>query len=200
MPGSPGSIFLIGMKNMKSKSLARHLLLPTLIASLLAACGDKKAAAPAAGAGAGAPPPANVGVITIAPEQVANVTELPGRIEAVRNAEVRARVGGIVQKRMFNEGSEVRAGATLYQIDPAPFKAAASNAEAVLARAEANLGQATTRLNRYRSLVDTNAISKQEFDDAQSVQKLAAADVAAAKAALDTAKLNLSYSTITAPI
>ena len=179
-------------------STARLLLVPTVIVSLLAACGDKKPAAP--GPGAGAPPPANVATISIAPEQVANVTELPGRIDAIRNAEVRARVGGIVQKRVFNEGSEVRVGATLYQIDPAPFQAAVSNAEATLARAEANLGQANTRLNRYRSLVDTNAISKQEFDDAQSAQKLAAADVAAAKASLDTAKLNLSYSTITAPI
>jgi len=179
-------------------STARLLLVPTVIVSLLAACGDKKPAAP--GPGAGAPPPANVATISIAPEQVANVTELPGRIDAIRNAEVRARVGGIVQKRVFNEGSEVRVGATLYQIDPAPFQAAVSNAEASLARAEANLGQANTRLNRYRSLVDTNAISKQEFDDAQSAQKLAAADVAAAKASLDTAKLNLSYSTITAPI
>ena len=177
---------------------ARLLLLPTVIVSLLAACGDKKPAAP--GPGAGAPPPANVATISIAPEQVANVTELPGRIEAIRSAEVRARVGGIVQRRLFNEGSEVRAGATLYQIDPAPFQAAVSNAEATLARAEANLGQTNTRLNRYRALVDTNAISKQEFDDAQSAQKLAAADVAAAKASLDTAKLNLSYSTITAPI
>lgn len=197
-PGYPWLHFLIGMKTMNSKSFARHLILPTLIASLLAACGDKKAAAP--GAGAGAPPPANVGTITIAPEQVANVTELPGRVEAIRNAEVRARVGGIVQKRMFNEGGEVHAGAVLYQIDPAPFQAAVHNAEALLARAEANLGMANTRLNRYRALVDTNAISKQEFDDAQSAQKLAAADVAAGKAALDTAKLNLSYSTITAPI
>ncbi|MEY4207903.1 MAG: hypothetical protein RLZZ20_1055 [Pseudomonadota bacterium] len=177
---------------------ARLLLVPTVIVSLLAACGDKKPAAP--GPGAGAPPPANVATISIAPEQVANVTELPGRIEAIRSAEVRARVGGIVQRRLFNEGSEVRAGATLYQIDPAPFQAAVSNAEATLARAEANLGQTNTRLNRYRALVDTNAISKQEFDDAQSAQKLAAADVAAAKASLDTAKLNLSYSTITAPI
>ena len=183
---------------MKFSPTACLLLIPTVIVSLLAACGDKKAGAP--GPGAGAPPPANVATIIIAAEPVANVTELPGRIEAIRSAEVRARVGGIVQKRLFNEGSEVRAGATLYQIDPAPFQAAVSNAEASVARAEANLGQANTRLNRYRTLVDTNAISKQEFDDAQSVQKLAAADVAAAKALLDTARLNLSYSTITAPI
>ena len=176
---------------------SRALLPSALLLLLLSACGDKKPAAPP---GAGAPPPANVGVITVATEDVANITELPGRIEAVRNAEVRSRVGGIVQKRLFGEGSEVRAGAVLYQIDSAPFQAAYSSAEAALARAEANLGQATTRLNRYRGLVESNAISKQEFDDAQSSQKLAAADVAAAKAVLDNARLNLSYSTITAPI
>ena len=176
---------------------SRALFPSALLILLLSACGDKKAVPPAA---AGAPPPANVGVITVATENVANTTELPGRIEAVRNAEVRARVGGIVQKRLFGEGSEVRAGAVLYQIDSAPFQAAYSSAEAALARAEANLGQATTRLNRYRGLVESNAISKQEFDDAQSSQKLAAADVAAAKAVLDNARLNLSYSTITAPI
>ena len=147
----------------------RSLVLSALLLSLLSACSDKKPAAPA---GAGAPPPANVGVMTVAPEDVANTTELPGRIEAVRNAEVRARVGGIVQKRLFGEGSEVRAGAVLYHIDPAPFQAAYNSAEAALARADANLGQATTRLNRYRALVETNAISKQEFDDATSAQKL----------------------------
>lgn len=187
---------MIGMNNMNPTSIARFVVVPAVLASLLAACGDKKQVAP----GAGAPPPANVATMTIAAEQVANVTELPGRVEAIRNAEVRARVGGIVQKRLFNEGSEVRAGATLYQIDAAPFQAAVSNADALLARADANLGQANTRLKRYHALVETNAISKQEFDDAQSAQKLATADVAAAKAALDTAKLQLSYATVTAPI
>ena len=144
---------------MNLSPVVRLLLIPTVIASLLTACGENKPAAPAAGAGA--PPPANVATIIIASEEVANVTELPGRIDAIRNAEVRARVGGIVQRRLFNEGSEIRAGATLYQIDPAPFQAVVSNAEAVIARAEANLGQANTRLNRYRALVETNAISKQ---------------------------------------
>ena len=176
---------------------SRSFFLYVLLLLSLYACSDKKPATPP---GAGAPPPANVAVITVAPEDVANTTELPGRIEAVRNADVRARVGGIVQKRLYGEGSEVRAGAVLYQIDAAPFQAAYNSAEAALARADANLGQVNTRLNRYRSLVDSNAISKQEFDDVLSAQKLAAADVAAAKAVLDNARLNLSYSTITAPI
>jgi membrane fusion protein (multidrug efflux system) len=178
---------------------SRSFLPYALLLLALSACSDKKTATPT-GPGAGAPPPANVAVMTVAPEDVANTTELPGRIEAVRNAEVRARVGGIVQKRLFGEGSEVRAGAVLYQIDAAPFQAAYNSAEAALARADASLGQVNTRLNRYRALVESNAISKQEFDDALSAQKLAAADVAAAKAVVDNARLNLSYSTITAPI
>jgi membrane fusion protein (multidrug efflux system) len=139
-------------------------------------------------------------VITIAPEQVSNINELPGRVEAVRTAEVRARVGGIVQKRIFNEGSEVRLGQPLYEIDPAPLQAALASADAILAKAEANLGQANAKANRYKGLVDSNAISKQEYEDLLSNQKLAAADVAGARAAVDSAKLNLSYTTVNAPI
>lgn len=182
---------------MNSEYLVRRLFISGLVLTLLAACGEKKAAP---GAGAGAPPPAMVSVITVEPEQVAIITELPGRIEATRIAEVRARIAGIVQKRVFTEGSEVRAGELLYKIDPAPLQAAVNSAEAALARADANLGQATTKLTRYRGLVDSNAISKQEFDDQQNLQKLAAADVASARASLDIARLNLSYATVTAPI
>lgn len=175
---------------------ARKLLIPGIVLTL-AACGGKKDSPAQAG---GAPPPPMVSVVTIAPEQVANITELPGRVEAVRTAEVRARVGGIVHKRLFTEGGEVRAGQPLYEVDPAPFKVAVNNAEAVLARAEANLALTGTKVQRYRPLVETNAVSKQEFDDLVNAQKLATADVAAARAALDAARLNLSYATITAPI
>lgn len=181
---------------MNSRYNKSAFFLSALSLALLCACNKKP---DAAGAG-GAPPPMPVGVMAVAPEQVAIVTELPGRLEATRVAEVRARVAGIIQKRVFAEGSDVRAGQLLYQIDPAPFQAAANSAEAVVARAEANLGLANTKLNRYRVLVESNAISKQEFDDLQSAQKLASADVVSARAALDVAKLNLSYASVSAPI
>ncbi len=181
---------------MNSQYFGTRLLISGVLLSLLAGCGDKKPAGP----GAGAPPPASVGVIAVAPEQVAIITELPGRIEATRIAEVRARIAGIVQQRAFTEGSEVRAGQVLYRIDPAPLQAAYNSAEATLAKSEANLNQANTKLNRYRALVESNAVSKQEFDDLQSSQKLAVADVASARAGLDAARLNLSYATVTAPI
>ena len=183
---------------MNSRYKASGIFISALLLSLLAACGDKKSGAQPAGGGA--PPPASVAVLTIEPEQLPMVTELPGRLEATRIAEVRARVAGIVQKRVFNEGSEVSAGQVLYRIDPAPFQAAYNSSEALLARAEAKLSLANTKLNRYRGLVESNAISKQEFDDLQSAQKLASADVTSARAALDVARLNLSYATVTAPI
>jgi membrane fusion protein (multidrug efflux system) len=197
---------------MKTTHTVRILLIPGIVLAL-AGCGDKKDD-PAKAAGAGGPPPSMVSVITVETAQVANVSELPGRVEAVRTAEVRSRVGGIVQKRYFNEGSEVRAGQSLYLVDPAPYQVAVESAkanvgqtEAALARAEANLALASTKVNRYKALVETNAISKQEFDDLQAAQKLASADVAAARAAVETsraalesAKLNLSYATLTAPI
>ncbi len=195
---------------MNTTNTTRTLLLSFFVLSL-GGCGKKEDPKAAANA---APPPPMVSVITVTPEQVTNVSELPGRIEAVRNAEVRARVGGIVQRRYFNEGSEVRAGEPLYQLDPAPYmatlasaKAGVGQAEANVARAEANLAQATTKLNRYRNLVESNAVSKQEFDDLNSAQKLASAEVSAARAAVDTAraaqetaKLNLSWATVSAPI
>jgi membrane fusion protein, multidrug efflux system len=165
--------------------------------SLLAACGDKSADAKAQGGGM---PPAEVAVVTVAAEQVMKSTELPGRSSATRIAQVRARVPGIVLKRVFREGSDVKAGDVLFQIDPAPFQATFNSAQAAVAKAEANLAQASLKVQRYKPLVETNAISKQEFDDAQTVQKQSAADLASAKATQDTARLNLGYATVTAPI
>jgi len=160
---------------------------------VLAAC-DKPAA------GGGAPPPAEVGVVTAQPRSLAVPTELPGRIEAVRVAQVRARVTGIVQKRFFTEGTDVKAGEPLFQIDPAPYKAALDSAKAALAKAQANEQQTTGLLNRYKPLREANAISQQDFVNATSSAAQASADVAAAKAAVQTTQLNLDYATVTAPI
>jgi membrane fusion protein (multidrug efflux system) len=169
-----------------------------LLLSSRAGCGEKPAQAQAPGGGA--PPPPEVAVLSVAPERIAVVTELPGRLEATRIAQVRARVPGIVLKRTFREGSDVKAGDVLYQIDPASFKANLSSADAGVARAEANLAAANLKVQRYRPLVETNAISKQEFDDALTAQKQALADVATGKAARETARLNLGYATVNAPI
>ncbi len=139
-------------------------------------------------------------MVTVAPASAAVETELPGRVEASRTAQVRARVTGIVQKRLFREGSEVKAGQVLFQIDPAPYQAAADSARAGLARAEAVAAQASAQVTRLRPLREANAISDQDFVNAQAAQATAQADVAAAQAALRTAQLNLGYATVTAPI
>ena len=161
--------------------------------SVLSACGDK--AAPS-----GPPPAPEVGVVTVAPKTLDVPTELPGRVEALRVAQVRARVTGIVLKRLFVEGSDVKEGQVLYQIDPAPYKAAIDSAKAALAKAQANELQANGLLTRYKPLHDANAISQQDFVNATSAAAQATADVAAAKAAVQTAQLNLDYATVTAPI
>jgi membrane fusion protein (multidrug efflux system) len=160
---------------------------------VLSACGDK---APQGGP----PPPPEVGVVLVSPKTLDVPTELPGRVEAARVAQVRARVTGIVQKRLFAEGSDVKAGEVLFQIDPAPYKAAVDSARASLAKAQANEQQASGLLTRYKPLREANAISQQDFVNATSSAAQAGADVAAAKAAVQTAQLNLDYATVTAPI
>ena len=127
-------------------------------------------------------------------------TELPGRISAYFVAQVRARVDGIVQKREYAEGADVEAGQLLYQIDPAPYRAALNGAQATLQRAQANLKSTTAQVERYKLLVAENAISKQDYDNAVAARGQAAADVAAGKAAVQTAKINLGYTTVVSPI
>ena len=182
---------------MNSVRYVPQIAAATLILSFLAGCGDKTANAQAPGGGM---PPPEVSIVTIEPQRVVMTTELPGRLEATRVAQVRARVSGIVQKRVFREGSDVKAGDVLFRIDPAPYQATYNSAQASLARAEANLAQTSLKAQRYKPLVETNAISKQEYDEAVTAQKQAVADVAAAKAALETARLNLGYATVNAPI
>ena len=170
-------------------------------ALLLAACGAENAPPGAPGGpGGGAPPPPPVGVLTVAPQTVALQTELPGRVEAQRTAQVRARVTGVVLKRQFREGSEVRAGAPLFLIDPLPYQAALDSARAQQARAEAALGQARATAERFKPLAEAQAISRQDYANAQAAQLAAEADLAAAKAAVQTARISLGYTQVTAPI
>ncbi|MFZ2197558.1 MAG: efflux RND transporter periplasmic adaptor subunit [Thermodesulfovibrionales bacterium] len=150
------------------------------------------------GTAAGVPP--EVGVEVVKPQRVAFTTELSGRTAAYLIAEVRPQVSGIIQKRLFTEGADVKAGEVLYQIDPATYNAAYNSAKAALARAEANLNPARLKAERYQDLVKINAVSHQDFDDANAAFKQAEAEVEAGKAALETARINLAYTKVTAPI
>ncbi len=153
-------------------------------ALVLTACGDKSKQAGAAGAGAGAPP--EVGVVEVQPGAVPLTTDLPGRLEASRLSQIRARAAGILLKRHFEEGSDVKAGQLLFTIDSAPYRA-------TLSSAQANLAQASALARRYRPLVEANAVSKQEYDAAVAAEK-------AARAQVETARINLGYANVTAPI
>lgn len=160
----------------------------------LAGCGKKQQPA--------GPPqgPPEVGVIEIQPQRVALTTELPGRTSPYLIAEVRPQVTGIIKKRVFTEGSDVKAGQVLYQIDPATYQAAYASAKAAEARAEANVLPAKLKEERFRELVKINAVSKQDYDSAYAALKQAEADVASAKAQVESARINLAYTRVTAPI
>lgn len=160
---------------------------------LLPSCGKKSEAPPEM-------LPAHVTYSEVGTETVTVTRDLPGRIDAVRVAEVRARVPGILLKKSFQEGADVKAGDVLFEIDPAPLQAALDSATASVARAEANEQQALTEVKRFRELISFNAVSKQAADNAESAVAIASADVLSARAALVSASLNLGYATVTAPI
>jgi len=151
-------------------------------------------------AGAAPSTPPEVGVVVIQPQRVALTSELSGRTSARMIAEVRPQVNGIIQKRIFTEGSDVKAGQVLYQIDPSSYRAAYDSAKAAQARAEASLISVRLKAERYRDLVKINAVSQQENDDAQASLAQAEADLASAKAAVETARINLAYTKVSAPI
>jgi membrane fusion protein (multidrug efflux system) len=174
------------------------LSLPVLLATgfgVLAVSGCKPAAPAAA-----APPPAEVAVQTIVARRVAVTNELPGRISSVRVAQVRARVAGILLKRTFDEGADVKAGQKLFEIDPAQFQANLSSAQAALARAEASHQQTKAVADRYKALLAQQAISQQDYDNANAASLQGDAEVQSAKAALTNAQLSLSYASVTSPI
>lgn len=173
----------------------RATLLALAAVLLLGGCGK---AEQAGGPPAGAAPA--VTVVTVHPESLPVVTELPGRTTPYLVAELRPQVTGIVKARLFTEGGTVQAGDVLYEIDPATYQAAVDSARANLARAEANLVVARLKAGRYADLVQTQAVSQQLYDEASALEKQAAADVQSARAALDQARIDLDYTRVQAPI
>lgn len=163
---------------------------------LLAACSQESSAPPGMGA-AGKP---EVGVVTLHPQSVAITAELSGRTAASLIAEVRPQVNGIIQQRLFKEGSEVAAGQPLYLIDPASYKASYDSAVAAQQKAEAAVPTAQAKFDRYAGLLKQNVVSKQDYDDAAATLAQAQADVASAKASAETARISLDRTSITAPI
>lgn len=183
------------MKNMQKNLMM--LGAAVAVAALAAGCGAKQGAP---GAGAGAQQAPEVAVFTVAPQPLAMSTELPGRTAAYQVAEVRPQVGGLIQKRLFTEGSDVKAGVQLYQIDAATYQAAYNSAKANLAKAKANLAAAGPKVSRYKELVAIEGVSRQDYDDAVAANEQAKAEVEAAQAALDSARINVEYTKVASPI
>ncbi len=178
------------------------VMLPLAALLSLAACKPQSAApggSQSSGPAGGMPPP-EVEILTVAPSNVPRTLEAPGRLQAVRTAEVRARVEGILERRTYTEGSEVKAGEVLFRIDSRTLAANVEAAKASLARNQAQKLIAGQNLDRMQALVASNAVSKQEFDQAMAAKAQANADVAAAQAALSRAEIDLGYATVTAPI
>ena len=176
------------------EAMARLALVSALFAGALAAagCGRKAAAPPAARP--------EVAVVTMAPQSVVLTAELPGRVSSYRVAEVRPQVSGVLMKRLFTEGADVRAGQALYQIDPSAYRASLDNARATLARAEAQLPAIRARAERVRALLPDRAVSEQDVDDTNAALKQAAAEVQGWQAAVAAGEINLGYCRIVAPI
>jgi membrane fusion protein (multidrug efflux system) len=161
---------------------------------LMGGCGDGH------GKQGGAASVPEVATVTIEPQRLELTTELPGRTSAYLVAEIRPQVNGIIQKRLFQEGSDVKAGQLLYQIDPAPFQVAHDSAKASLGKAEANLPSIRLRADRYKELIPDKAVSQQEYDDAAAAMEQARAEIEYWKAAVEAARINLGYTRVTAPI
>lgn len=172
--------------------LSGRTLLVTLVLSLLAACGG--------GAQMSGHPPTEVGVMTLVPQRAEINVELPGRTVAYRIAQVRPQITGIIQKRLYTEGAAVAAGQPLYQIEPGTYRAARDSAQASLSKAEANLQTARLRYERIDKLANSGLASQQDRDDVTANLQQAQADLGMAKAALESAQINLDYTRIVAPI
>ncbi len=174
----------------------KKLVFAGIVALGLAGCSQPE---PSAAGNGGAPAP-EVGVATLQSQALGLTTELPGRTTDFRQAEVRPQVSGILQKRLFTEGEQVEAGQVLYQIDAAPYQAALNSAEAAQARAKASQHNAKLKADRFKGLLNSKAVSQQDNDDAQAALLQANADVASAVAAVESARINLEYTKVRAPI
>lgn len=168
-----------------------HVLILVTASAVFTSCSQKQAAAP---------PPPEVATVAVACQPVLLTTELPGRTSPYRVAEIRPRVSGLIQKRLFTEGAEVKEGDVLYQIDPAPFRAVLDNAQAALARAQANLAAVEARATRYKKALDDKAVSQQDYDDAAAALKQTRADIAYYQAAMERASIDLGYTRVFSPI
>ncbi len=183
------------MKSGLNRSIKNAALTALLCGSLLVSACDKQNhvnAAPQTTT-------PEVAVVMLQPRQVELTTDLPGRTAAFQIAEIRPQVSGIIQKQLFREGSDVKAGQPLYQIDPAPFQVAYDSARASLGKAQANLPSIRLRADRYRELLTDNAVSRQDYDDAEAALAQAGADIEYWKTAVEAARINLGYTRITAP-
>jgi membrane fusion protein (multidrug efflux system) len=183
---------------MKTTDTIHRLALTAIFAGMLMVTGCKQPAPPNGPAATKSVP--EVGVVIMRSEPVTLTMELSGRISPQMVAGVRPQVGGIIQKRLFTEGNEVKAGEALYQIDPATYQAAFASAKAALAKAEANGFTLRQKTERYKQLVAISAVSRQEYDDVDAALKQAEADIESGKAAVETARINLAYTRIIAPI
>ncbi len=171
----------------------KAVLAALLCGLTLTACNRQQQAPPAL-------PTPEVATVTVAPQQVLLTTELPGRTSPYRIAEIRPQVNGLIQTRLFTEGTDVKAGQELYQIDPAPFQAALATAKAALGRAEANRPAILSRVGRYKEALADKAVSRQDFEDADAALKQAGADIQYYKAMVETASINLNYAHVVSPI
>lgn len=175
----------------------RRWVFAFMAAIVLSGCDEEEQASKAPPTIAARP---EVGIVVLHPQSVAITAELPGRTAASLIAEVRPQVSGIIQKRLFREGTEVKAEEPLYQIDPASYQASYDSALAALEKASAAVPSTQSKVERYRDLIKTNAVSKQDLDDAVATSAQAKAEVASARASVETARINLDYTTIRAPI
>lgn len=180
----------------KKKGLIPLVPMLILLSSVvIVGCNDKDSSQKAASR-----PLVEVGIVTLAAQSINVTTELPGRTAASLVAEVRPQVSGIILKRNYTEGSNVTTGSSLYQIDPAPYHAAYNSAKGDLAKAQASAEITGMKLNRYKPLLKTHYVSKQEYDEASSALTQANAEVMSAKAKLETARINLAYTKVNSPI